>query len=281
MSSKTQIANKTMIDLGEALFSDVDTDGTNPANVFNAAWDIALPESLNHGPEEGWKFARRRFHCIQRDSATITAFASASSTTTTVTATHTLLAGDRVTIDGTTSYDGDYQVVSVSTTVSFVITVAFVADDATGTAKWTSESFEYRYARPTSTRVTAVKVGGLELTDWVREGNFILTNQEDTEVDMNYIASVDDLTITNFPPHFVDVLWRRLSACLAYDLVQNRALATDKLTALEQIYLPRAIGMDNREQFVQEFSNSWVTAGHSTGIEGDFPLNPVPTIFKR
>ncbi len=281
MSSKTQIANKAMIDLGEALFSDVDVDGTNPANVTNAAWDIILEEALNHGPEEGWKFARRRFHCIARDSSTITAFAAASSTTTTVTATHTLLAGDRVEIAGTTSYDGTYVVLSVSTTTSFVITFTFVADDATGTAKWTSESFQYRFARPTSTRVTAVKVGGLTLSDWIREGDYILTNQENTEVDMNYIASIDDLTITNFPPHFVDVLWRRLSACLAYDLVQNQSLSNTKLTVLEQIYLPRAIGMDNREQFVQESSNSWVTAGHSTGIEGDLPLSPVPSIFKR
>ncbi len=281
MSTKTQIANKTMIDLGESVLTNVDSDGTNPANVFNAAWDIVLPEALNTGPELGWRFARRTFHCVQRDSATITAFASASSTTTTVTATHTLIAGDRVTIEGTTSYDGDFQVVSVSTTVSFVITIVFVADDATGTAKWTSESFAYRYARPTSTRVTKVKVGGLDLSDWVREGGFILTNQEDTEVDISYIQDTSVVVIANFPPHFVDVLWRRMSACLAYDLVQNQSLSQAKLQALEQIYMPRAIGMDNREQFVQESSNSWVSAGHSTGIEGDVPLNPVPTIFKR
>jgi len=281
MSTKTQIANKTMLDLGEALLTDVDTDGANPANVFNAAWDIALPEALNHGPEEGWKFARRRYHCIQRDSTTITAFASATSTTTTVTGTHTLIAGDRVTIAGTTSYDGDYQVVSVSTTVSFVITVAFVADDATGTAKWTSESFAYRYLRPTATRITAVKVGGMELSDWVREGDYILTNQEDTEVDMNYIQDASVVVVTNFPPHFVDVLWRRLSAALAYDLVQSLSLASAKLQSLEQVYLPRAIGMDNREQFVQESSNSWVSAGHTTGIQGDYPLDPTPSIYKR
>jgi len=281
MSTKTQIANKAMLDLGEAMFTDVDADGTNPANVVNAAWDVILPEALNHGPEEGWKFAVRTYHGIDRDSATITAFASASATTTTVTASHMLIAGDKVTIGGTTSYDGDYDVVSVSGTTSFVITVAFVADDATGTAKWTSGSFEYRYARPDCTRVTKVKTAGTELSDWVREGDYILTNQEDTEVDMSYIMSADDLTITNFPPHFVDVLWRRLSAALAYDLVQNAAISNAKLQSLERIYLPRAIGMDNREQYVQEFSNSWQSAGHTTGIEGDFQFNPTPTIYKR
>lgn len=270
-----------LLRLGEAILTDVDADGTNPANVINAIWDVVLEESLFSGPEEGWKFARRRFHCISRDAYTITAFAEASSTTTTVTATHTLIAGDQVEITGTTSYDATYQVVSVTGTTSFVITVEFVADDATGTAKWTSESLAFRYALPTSTRVTNVQVGGLELSDWVREGEFILTNQEDTEVDMFYVLSPSDVTIGNFPMHFVTVLWRNLAAHLAYDLVQNLTFQQQLITEMEQIYIPRAVGMDNREQFVQEFSNSWVNAGRRTGIEGDLPLNPVPTIFKR
>ncbi len=261
--TKTKIANKTMIDLGEKLFTDVDSDGTNPANVFNAAWDIALPEMLNAGPEEGWKFANRKFHGIDRDSATITAFAVlVAGSTVTVTATHAFNAGDMVTIAGTTSYDETYDIVSVSTTVSFVISATFVADDATGTAKWTSEEFFYRFARPTSTRVVKVSVGGIEITDWIRQGEYILTNMEDDEVDMDYIQHADDVTIANFPPHFVDVMWRRLSAALAFDLVQNRELSDSKLNILERIYIPRAIGMDNRETYEEEFDNSWQEFGH-------------------
>lgn len=258
--TKTKIANKTMIDLGEALFDDVDTDGTTPADVFNAAWDIILTEMLNSGPEKGWKFAVRKYHGIDRDSVDITALAQASSTTTTVTGTHTLLAGDMVTLDDT-NIDDTYDVNSVSTTVSFVVTAVFTADD-TGTAYWTSEEFAYRFARPTSTRIVKVSVGGTEITDWIRQGEFILTNQESSEVDMDYIQHADNVTIANFPPHFVDVMWRRLSAALAFQLVQNRQLAEDKLTALERIYLPRAIGMDNREIYEKEFDNSWQETGH-------------------
>lgn len=281
MATKTNIANMAMTRLGEAIFTDVDADGTSPANKINAIYDIVLEQALFEGPEEGWRFARRTFSGIDRESFTITAFASASSTTTTVTATHTLLAGDKVEISGTTSYDGTYDVVSISTTVSFVITIAFVADDATGTAKWTSEAFFYRYARPSSTRVTSVQVGGVEITDWVREGSFNLTNQEDTEVDMTYVLPRASVTETNFPMHFVDILWRKLAVHLTYNVVQNAKIQQQLITELEQIYMPRAIGMDNREQYVQESSNSWVTAGHSTGVEGDFQFNPTPTIFKR
>ncbi len=258
--TKTKIANKTMIDLGEALFDDVDTDGTTPADVFNAAWDIALPEMLNAGPEEGWKFAVRKFHGIDRDSIAITALAQASATTTTVTGTHALLAGDMVILEDT-NIDDTYDVNSVSTTVSFVIPAVFTATD-TGTALWTSEEFAYRFARPTATRIVKVMVGGVELTDWKRQGEFILTNQASDEVDMDYILHADSVTIANFPPHFVDVMWRRLSAALAFQLVQNQQLSEDKLTALERIYLPRAIGMDNREIYEKEFDNSWQETGH-------------------
>lgn len=266
MATKTNIANMAAIRLGEEVFNDVDSDDTNPADLVNAIWDIILEQSLYQGPEEGWKFARRRFHGISRESFTITAFAQATSTTTTVTATHTLLAGDRVEITGTTSYDDTYDVVSVTGTTSFVITAAFVADDATGTAKWTSQEFAYRYARPTCTRVTNVQSGGVELTDWVREGNFILTNMVDDEVDMMRVLAPSEVTITNFPMHFVEVLWRRLAIHLTYSLVQNENIRTNLLTETEQVFLPRAIGMDNREQYVQEDSSAWVDAGRRSSL---------------
>ena len=264
MSTQVQIYNLTLANMGEALLTTA-ADDTNPADVLNALWDGGEVDTiLDMGPEEGWKFANRTYHGIDRDSATITAFADlVTGTTTTVTATHTLEAGDMVTIAGTTSYDGDYDVVSVSTTVSFVITKAFVADDATGIAKWTSEEFLYRYAKPTSLRVTAVKVGGVELTDWTEKGAYILTNQEDTEVDMDYILPLASLTTTNFPSHFVGVLWRYLRVLLAYNFIQNKSMGDQYMQELETIWLPRAIGMDNRSGYVKEENLGWIEAGRT------------------
>lgn len=252
-----------MLRLGEAIITNIDTETTNPVNLVNAIWTPVVEDTLNTGPEKGYTFSLSTFHEIDVDSATITAFAQATSTTTTVTATHTFIAGDKVTIDGTTSYDGDYVVISVTGTTSFVITVTFVADDATGTANWTSNKYAYRFARPTCVKVTDISVGGLELTDWIRKGDYMLTNQEGTEVDMDYVLPVANLTVTNFPPHFIDVLWRKLAVHLAYALVQKAGFAPALLTELEQIYIPRAIGMDNRETYVQESSHSWQDAGHS------------------
>ena len=252
--------------------TDVDADGTNPANVFNAIYEIVVAEALEKGPEKGWKFARWRASNIDVDSTSITAFATATSTTTTVTsAAHGLVTNDLATITGTTNYNGDFAITRVDAN-SFTIVKAFVSDDATGTVSWTSHEFAYRYARPTSIAVTTVQFGGAELTDWIREGEWILTSQQATEVDMSYIRVLADLSIANFPPHFVDVLWRRFAAHLAYDLVQNKSLSEQLLSELETIYLPRAVGMDSRVQYVEEFNQRWVEAGHTGGKNNTFNL---------
>ncbi len=266
MSSKTDIANLVAVRIGEALFTDVDADGTAFANEFNAVWDPIVEETLGIGPEKGWKFAQWDVSEVDIDAATITAFTLATSTTTTVTATHSLLAGDQVIITGTTNYDGQYLVESISTTVSFVITATFVADDATGTAKWTSDKFAFRYAKPTSTRVTDVCVGGLPVTDWVVKRTWVLTNMESDTVAMSYILALSALAVTDFPTYFIQVLWRKMAIHVLYMRTQNKGLQ-DRLTEeIEEVYLPRAMGTDAKEQFVQEQSSSWTDAGHVTTL---------------
>ena len=253
-----------MLKVGEAIFTNVDTEGIATANKFNAIWDLSLEDILDNGPEKGWQFANKTFHGIDRDEIAVTALAQATSTTTTVTGTHALIAGDNVTLGTDLNLAGTYVVNSISTTVSWVITATFTATD-TGTAYWTSEEFAYRFARPTCTRVTSVKVGGIELKDWIRKGSWILTNQEDTEVDMDYIIghAAATLDVANFPAHFVNALRMKIASDLAYDLVQNSALGDRLLAEYLEVWLPKAIGMDNREKYVQESSNSWVAAGHT------------------
>ena len=264
MASKTNITNWAMLKVGEDIFDDVDADGTATADKVNAIYTQSLEDILDGGPEKGWRFARRPYHGIDRDSATVTAIVQ-NGTDITVTGTHALIVGDMVTLDSDTGYGGDYDVKAISTTVSFDVTATFVAT-GTGTAKWTSEEFLYRFARPTSIRVTEVSVGGIELTDWEREGSYILTNGEDTEVDMKYIAAAADLTVTKFPPHFVAAFRLKLASDLAYDLTQNSKLGERLLTEYEKIVLPRAIGNDNRELHVQESSSSWIDAGHTRTV---------------
>ena len=265
MSSKTEIANQAMVRIGEALFTDVDTAGTTPADEINAIWDEVLADVMDMGPEKGWRFGRRTFHGIDRDSIAITALAElVADTTTTVTGTHTLIAGDMVQLVDT-NIDGTYDVNSISTTVSFAIDAVFVATD-TGTAYWTSEEFAYRFSRPTCTRVTTVRVGGIELTDWARTGDWILTNQESDEVDMDYILAAAIVTVANIPSHVIQVLWRKLAIHVLYARVQNQSLQNRLTEEIIEVYLPRAIGIDAKEQYVQEQSNAWTAAGHTTTV---------------
>jgi hypothetical protein len=253
--------------IGEALFVDVDTDGTTTADEFNAVWQPILEDTLGIGPEKGWAFAKWEVSDVDVDNTSITAFADYTSTvagTVLVTsASNGLVTGDLGVITDTTSYNGEYHVTFVSAN-TFYITADFVADDATGTVQWTSLRLAYRYARPDSIRVTDVYDGGIPIDDWVRKGNWILTNLTDEDVEMDYIRAVDDLTVTDFPAHFNEVMWRKMAIHLLYSRAQSRALQEQLISELEQIYLPRAIGMDSREKFVQEESQAWTSAGHTT-----------------
>ena len=264
-TTKTSIVNMALIGTGEKALTDVDTDDTATSRKILTLYDQTLDEALTAGPEKGWKFTRRRYHGIDDDSVTVTAFTLASATTTTVTATHALVAGDMVEIEGTTSYDGTYDVVSVSTTVSFVITKTFVADDATGTARWTSEEYEYRYAVPTALRVDSASVGGIELTDWIQEGQYILTNMESEEIDVEFIQQVT--TVTLFPPHFIKVFYTMLKVTLIFNFTQDSAHAERIQVELKELVMPKAIASDEQRKYVKESSESWVEVGNTMEVE--------------
>jgi hypothetical protein len=257
-TTETAICNQALLKMGQQPIDDI--DGTDAIEEKCAIiFDETRDETLIDGPKDGWEFAKMTYHDIDRESFTITAFAQATATTTTVTATHTLVAGDKVEISGTTNYDGYYKVESVSTTVSFVITKTFVADDATGTAYWTSDEFRYRYAIPTSLSTLKVMSGGIELTDWKERGSYALTNMESTEVDMLILQAITDVTL--FPSYFVKLLVLNLAIELHYNLTQDLN-AIQLLERERDRKKPKAIGMDERKKYNREKSTAWVDAGH-------------------
>ena len=246
-------------------------DGTDTLSVkVNAMFDQARDELLENGPENGWKFSRRTYHGIDDHSATVSSIAvlvAATTITVTTSASHGLVAGDKVELAGDTGYDDTYNVVSVvdaAETYTFVVPATFVAT-GTGTAHWRSERYAYRYAIPTSAAVLAVKVGGLELTDWTKDGAYILTNQESDEVDMDIVSALTTV-VTSWPAHFVRVFVLKLAIALHYSLTQD--LKAIQLLALElDLAMPKAIAMDERQKYVQEASMSWQEVGNTMEIE--------------
>lgn len=262
MATEIQIYNMALVKIGEETGS-ATTDDTVPINLLETLFPLAVSEALGMGPEHGWRFAQWEVSDVDVDSTSITAFTTATATTTTVSSTaHSLITGDLASISGTTNYNGDFTITRVDAN-SFTIVQAFTADDATGTVQWTSKKHLYRYARPTCTRVTGVFNAGVELTDWIRKGSWILTGQDATDVEMDFVKHFDDLTVTDFPDHFVKVVAWKLAEHIAYSITQSFALGQQILTELERIYLPRAMNMDSHEERVNEENNNWAEAGRT------------------
>ncbi len=258
--TETSICNQALMRMGQDLIDDI--DGSDVLEEKCAVvFDQIRDEVLTMGPENGWKFAKMTYHGIDRESITIASIANSSTSgDITVTGTHALVVGDMVELTGDTGYDDTYVVTAISTTATFDVTATYVAT-GTGTAYWTSRKYAYRYAIPTSKKVVKTLVGGVELTDWVKRGVYILTNMEAEEVDMDIIQSIT--TVTLFPDHFVGVLVLKLAIALHYNLTQDLN-AIQLLFAELDLAMPKAIAMDEKEKYAQEYSDSWVAAGNIT-----------------
>lgn len=260
-ASETVICNLALMGMGQDLIDDIDGTAVleeKCALIYGQERDELEAE----GPELGWKFTRWRYNGIDDDAYTITAIAdSATSGDITISATHTLSVGDMVELYDDTGYDDTYDVNAVSGTSTFDVTATFVAT-GTGSAAWRSEEYLYRFAIPTTPtvlKVVNVQSGGMELTDWVREGDYILTNQESDEVDMVIIQQITDTT--KFPPYFTKALVLRMQIKLHYNLTQDLK-AIQLLSAEYDRVWSKAVAMDEREKYVQEYSSSWQDAGN-------------------
>ena len=263
-TSSTSICNLALNRMGQPTIDAI--TGTDAlSEKCNLIYTQMLEELLVEGPELGWKFARRRYHGVDDHSVAVSSIAdsvTASGTQIIVTtAAHGLVAGDMVILDGDTGYDGTYDVITAADTTTFEVAATYVAT-GTGTAQWTSEEYAYRYAIPSSSlRILSVQVGGIEISDWVREDDWILTNQEGTELDMVYLNN--ETTTTRFPPQFTRCLVLKIAIQLHYNLTQD-------LNAIQALHfdldkaMSKAIAMDEREKYVQEYSSSWVDIGHTT-----------------
>jgi len=259
-ATETAICNLALQRMGHEQIDDI--DGTDALEVkCNLIYDQCRDELLTSGPKDGWKFATRTYHGIDREEFTITAIAQSVNDDDwiTVTATHTLVVGDMVTLDDT-AYDDDYDVEAISTTTTFDVEADFDATD-TGTAYWTSEKRGYRYLIPTSEKVVSVCVDGAELTDWKQEGKYLLTDLESDEIDVEIVTSITDVTL--FPDWFVKVLYLKMAKELIYNLNQDlnavQLLEVDLKEAMDD-----AIFKDSQGKYVQEESSALVDIGNNT-----------------
>lgn len=264
-ADKLEIYNLALTRLGANRLDSVDED-SDDRRKLDAVYDQILKELTSQGPQQGWKFATTRTSGNINQS-TITAFADYSGTvsgTVSCTATaHGLDSAERANLSGGTGYDGDYRITVIDDD-TFYFTATWSAT-GTGTVRWTSLKYSYRYAVPANLRLISVQVAGFELTDWIREDDYILTNQEDATVDMKYVVSVT--ATTKFPSYFTKVLYLNLALELAYSIVQSATFLERLINEVERIQLPKAIALDEKEKYVKEYSTAWQDAGKTGVIE--------------
>ncbi len=264
MATKLGIYNLALSRLGQNRLAKINDNVENRRKLDNV-YDEILGQLLTSGPEKGWKFARKTGIGINRDSSSIAAFSDYSSivadtTLVTTDTAHTLITGNDAEIDDTSNFDGDYaQVVVVSPSQFYLTDTAFSTNDATGTVFWISNNFRYRYKIPDeSLRVTNVKVGGIEVTDWIEEEGFILTNMESITVYMDYIKLVTNTGL--FPFYFTKILYLSLAVELSDNITKSVA-KTERLEEKLEKAMSKAEGLDEQKQYVREISTSWVDAG--------------------
>lgn len=141
----------------------------------------------------------------------------------------------------------------------------FATERATISVDGTSpnDEFDYRYALPEQfLRVVKVHADGTDYTDWRREGQYLLTNQVDDEIDLVYVKRITNTGL--FPAHFIRVFYMMLAYHLAYNIVQSKNHANVIFDELHLKVLPKAIALDEQDKYVQEESSSWVSLGRTT-----------------
>ncbi len=202
MASQVDIVNKALIKLGITKTVTTIDEGSTEADLANTLWDMIRDESLQEGPEKGWKFASKRVNLVMESQ--------------------------------------------LAPPVDFRGMRFKLPDDTLG--------------------IRDVMVDGLEITDWQREGEYLVSFQAEA-LDVKYIMQITDWTL--FPTHFVKYLAQKLAHAMAFALTQSRAIKDDMLTELLQDVGPDAIGRDAKEQFVQEESSAWIDAGRIADIENE------------
>jgi len=261
-----EIYNLALVRLGEDRLATIEDD-SEPRRKLDAIYDNILEQVTVAGPQKGWKFAKVELP-VSVDSASITFIhdyeSEVSGTILIVSAAHGLITGDLAIISGTTNYDDEYQVTVVDADALYVTATFVAVGDYVGrtdvTISWTSADYAYRYAIPSaSKRVVKASVLGIELTDWITRGEWVLTSLEDEKIWIEYVQSIT--TTTLFPAHFTKVLVLSLAVELSYNLIQSSIHSERLLIELQDIVLPKAIALDEQEKYVKESSDSWVDAG--------------------
>lgn len=123
--------------------------------------------------------------------------------------------------------------------------------------------YAYLYAKPTDIlRVLMITPDGRTPTEFALEGDYILSNIDNTAADV-YCLFIKRITDpTKYPPHFAKSLALRLAIDLAYRIKQSSGLKNEIAQEFE-IEMTKAAAVDRSNIYVQDENGStaWAQAG--------------------
>lgn len=124
--------------------------------------------------------------------------------------------------------------------------------------------YDYRYALPDGEgddpyclKVLSVSVDGTELTDCEVEGRYVLTNQEDEEIDLLYVKRIT--TYSEYTPSLAVAIASKLAMELALGITQSTKIADRAERDFNNAIL-RAKQTNEMEEYKEKSSSSWLNA---------------------
>jgi hypothetical protein len=120
--------------------------------------------------------------------------------------------------------------------------------------------YDYQYDLPADClKITSVTSGETAVTDWIREGSKLLTNEVSDTIELTYIKNVTDYG--SMPPYFVDLFALALAKSLCFVIKGDVKREADLVQQFELLMRNRAKGLDMREQYYEDSNTDWVDAG--------------------
>ena len=138
----------------------------------------------------------------------------------------------------------------------------FTRGRATLTVSATTPDFgyDYQYDLPADClKVVSVTVEEEPLTDWIREGNILYTNETNEGEDLIYIKNVTDFG--SLPPYFVELFALAIAKTLCFSIKGDEKREAALVEQYEMLYRNRAKGLDMREMYVEDYNTLWIDAG--------------------
>jgi hypothetical protein len=289
ISTETDICNQALSRIGHEKISDVENPTTKAGRQCQLNYANIRDNMFS---EYTWNFTIKRDRLtaaglLDNSSNIISFVVNAGADTITDDGSRFLTGefsdGDKIYITGSGSNNTTYDIdtaaagtLTLETHESVTAEVLTNDSDLKLYAVPAGDVYSYKYALPADA-IKMITVNDMGLTSkppvWEVEGGYIVTNEKDTndQIDIKYVQRISD--VTKFPSAFNRVLYLKLAAQICMPLTNDRGLYKDILLELEDALEKAKFIMateDNPETDVADDNFKWLNG--RGGVEAETPV---------